>query len=232
MSGTHSSRRINALAGAMRATRYLEVGVNKGDTFRAVEVAERVAVDPEFRFDWEAEANGATVFHQVPSDAYFADCRERFDIVFLDGLHVFAQTFRDFCNALDVTHARSLIIIDDTVPDDIYSSWPHPRESRAFRRMAGGRGGSWHGDIFKMVFAINDFFPRLSFCTIGTEGNPQTLVWREPRQGFRPLFNSLETVSRMTWFEMRRNFELMRVMPEAEALALVTARLAAADAEA
>ena len=31
----------------------------------------------------------------------------------------------------------------------------------------------------------------------------------------------------MSWFEMRRNFELMRVMPEAEALALVTARLGA-----
>ena len=113
------------------------------------------------------------------------------------------------------------------MPDDIYSYWPHPREAQAFRRQAGGVGGSWHGDIFKMVFAIHDFFPRLSFCTIGTEGNPQTLVWREPRQDFRPRFNSLETVSRMSWFEMRRNFELMRVMPEAEALALVTARLGA-----
>ena len=163
----------------------------------------------------------------MPSDAYFATCREIFDIVFLDGLHVFAQTFRDFCNTLLVTHERSLIVIDDTVPDDIYSSWPHPREAQAFRRQAGGVGGSWHGDIFKMVFAIHDFFPRLSFCTIGTEGNPQTLVWREPRQDFRPRFNSLETVSRMSWFEMRRNFELMRVMPEAEALALVTARLGA-----
>ena len=88
-------------------------------------------------------------------------------------------------------------------------------------------GQNSHGDIFKMVFAIHDFFPRLSFCTIGTEGNPQTLVWREPRQDFRPRFNSLETVSRMSWFEMRRNFELMRVMPEEEALALVTARLGA-----
>ena len=118
-------------------------------------------------------------------------------------------------------------MIDDTVPDDVYSSWPHPREAARFRRMAGGRGGSWHGDIFKMVFAIHDFFPRLSFCTIGTEGNPQTLVWREPRAGFRPLFNSLETISRMSWFEMRRHIDLMRVMPEEEALALAGDRLAA-----
>ena len=226
MTGTHSSRRINALAAATRARRYLEVGVNKGDTFLAVEIPEKTAVDPEFRFEWQAEGPG-TAFHQVTSDAYFATCRERFDIVFLDGLHVFAQTFRDFCNALDVTDERSLILIDDTVPDDVYSSWPHPREAKGLRRQAGARGGSWHGDIFKMVFAIHDFFPRLSYVTIGTEGNPQTLVWHEPRTDFRPLLNSFEAVSRMSWFEMRRYYATMRVLPEAEALALVTGRLAA-----
>jgi len=127
VAGTHSSRRINALAAATGARRYLEVGVNKGDTFLAVEMAERTAVDPKFRFDWQAAATPATRFHQQPSDAFFAQCRDRFDIVFLDGLHVFAQTFRDFCNVLDVTDERSLILIDDTVPDDIYSSWPRPR---------------------------------------------------------------------------------------------------------
>ena len=60
MSGTHSSRRINALAAAMRARRYLEVGVNKGETFLAVEIAEKTAVDPEFRFDWQAAADAAS----------------------------------------------------------------------------------------------------------------------------------------------------------------------------
>lgn len=227
MAGTHSSRRINALAAATGARRYLEVGVNKGDTFLAVEIAERTAVDPAFRFDWQAAATPATRFHQQPSDAFFARCRERFDIVFLDGLHVFAQTFRDFCNALDVTDEGALILIDDTVPDDVYSSWPHPREAQALRRQAGVRGGSWHGDVFKMVFAIHDFFPRLSYVTIGTEGNPQTLVWHEPRTDFRPLFNSLEAVSRMSWFEMRRHRATLRLMPEPEALALATSRFAA-----
>ena len=81
----------------------------------------------------------ATVFHEVASDAYFAPAARGFDIVFLDGLHVFAQTFRDFCNTLLVTHERSLILIDDTVPDDIYSSWPHPREAR---RSGGRRAAS------------------------------------------------------------------------------------------
>ena len=227
MPGTHSSRRINHLAQKMQARRYLEIGVNLGDTFLAVEIADRTAVDPAFRFDWQAHQNADTAFHPVPSDAYFLDCDKTFDVVFLDGLHVFAQTFRDLCNALMVTHERSLILIDDTLPDDIYSSWPHPRESRAFRRAAGGRGGSWHGDVFKMVYAIHDFFPRLSYCTIATGGNPQTLVWRQPRTSFKPRFDSLETVSRMTWFELQRNIDLMRLVPEEEALALVGDRLAA-----
>jgi hypothetical protein len=230
--GTHSSRRINALGRRMRAERYLEIGVAQGDTFLAVEVPERTAVDPAFRFDWEAQQDPPrTRLHQTTSDAFFALRKAgdpAYDLVFLDGLHVFPQTFRDFCSTLVATHDRSLIVIDDTVPNDVYSSLTNPRAAHRFRRRAGGRGLAWHGDIYKLVFAIHDFFPLLSFCTVATGGNPQTLVWRETRADFQPRFNSLETISRMDFFDMQRHRELMRMLPEEEALALVGDRLAAA----
>ena len=230
MPGTHSSRRINALARRMGARRYLEVGVANGATFLAVETPERTAVDPKFRFDWEAQQNATTELHQITSDAFFlgrpADA-PAFDLVFLDGLHLFAQTFRDFANALATTHARALIVIDDTIPDDVYSALPSQERAHRFRVRAGGRGRSWHGDVYKTVFAIHDFFPLLSFCTISTGGNPQTLVWRETRADFKPRFDSLETISRMSWFDMHDHLPLMRPLPEEEALALVGDRLAA-----
>jgi len=229
--GTHSSRRINALAARMRAERYLEVGVAGGDTFLAVATPERTAVDPAFRFDWQAlQDPPRTRFHPLTSDAFFALRKPgdpRYDLVFLDGLHVFPQIFRDFCSTLTATHDRALIVIDDTVPSDVYSSLTNPRAAQRFRRRAGGRGGAWHGDVYKLVFAIHDFFPLLSFCTVATGGNPQTLVWRETRADFRPQFDSLETISRMDFFDMQRHRALMRMLPEEEALALVGDRLAA-----
>jgi hypothetical protein len=228
--GTHSSRRINALAARMRARRYLEVGVFEGETFLAVEIAERTAVDPAFRFDWEARQDAATRFHQETSDAFFGGRpagAPPYDLIFLDGLHHFTQTFRDFTNALAASHERSLILLDDTVPSDVYSTLPGPRQAFRFRRKAGGRGLAWHGDVFKLVFLIHDFFPWLSFCTVSTGGNPQTLVWRETRAGFEPRFDSLETISRMSFFDMHRHLDLMRLLPEEEALALAGDRLAA-----
>jgi hypothetical protein len=229
--GTHSSRRINALAGRMRAGRYLEIGVAEGATFLAVEMPERTAVDPAFRFDWQAlQDPPRTRLHQTTSDAFFAGRKAgdpAYDLVFLDGLHVFAQVFRDFCSTLTMTHDRSLIVIDDTVPSDVYSALTDPQAAFRFRRRAGGRGRAWHGDVYKLVFAIHDFFPLLSFCTVATGGNEQTLVWRETRTDFRPRFDSLETIGRMSFFDMQRHAGLMRMLPEEEALALVGDRLAA-----
>jgi hypothetical protein len=222
--GTHSSRRINELARQMGASTYLEIGVAKGQTFFDVAIPDKTAVDPNFRFDWRAHQTERVRFHQEPSDAYFKKCQEKFDIVFLDGHHVFEQTFRDCCNALIVTHDKSVIIIDDTVPNDIYSAWPDAQEATKMRQKAGGKSKSWHGDVFKIVYAIHDFFLMLSYCTINTDGNPQTFVWRERREDFRPRFNSLETISRMTWFHMQQNLEVMKFVPEPEGLPRVSAR--------
>lgn len=79
---------------------YLEVGVSRGATFHAVEAAQKVAVDPSFRFDIEAAAAehpGATYF-ALTSDAYFGDVAgtgTRFDVIYLDGMHTVEQTLRD-----------------------------------------------------------------------------------------------------------------------------------------
>lgn len=227
-----AARRINSLARAANAKSYLEIGVSRGATFFAVEIPRRVGVDPAFRFDARAKATGDTRLFEMTSDDWFvAHSRgETFDVIFLDGLHTFEQTFRDFCNSLAVAHDRTVWVIDDTVPSDIYSAWPDQKEAATVRRESFARlsdnvtingklKGGWHGDVFKVVFAIHDFFPTLSYCTIMTGGNPQTLVWRTPRTAFAPLFNSLEAISRLTFFDFRRRFdEAMQAVDEEEGL--------------
>ena len=95
--------RLNALAAAISARSYLEIGVSRGSTFNRVNIARKVAVDPVFRFDTAADAAPGVAFHRVPSDAFFSrrdPARPRFDLIYLDGLHTFEQTFRDFCASL------------------------------------------------------------------------------------------------------------------------------------
>jgi hypothetical protein len=228
---TQSARRINALASALKARNYLEIGVCAGHTFLDVRIDKRVAVDPEFRFDTKPHADANTVFHRMPSDQYFVNhAGEIFDLIFIDGLHTFEQTYRDFLSCLELSHRNTLFLIDDTVPSDVYSAWPSQQEAHQRRHEAGQRDDySWHGDVYKVVFAIHDFHPLLSYATIMTGGNPQTLVWRRPRPEFAPRFNSLETISRLDWFHFKREFSLMNPKDEAAGLALAINALQRGD---
>jgi hypothetical protein len=229
----HSARRINELATKISAKRYLEIGVAGGRTFFAVDIETKIAVDPKFRFDWKSQERPNVRFHEMVSDEWFVrnSGEKAFDLIFLDGLHTFEQTFRDFCNSLSVAHNRTIWILDDTVPSDMYSAWPNQKESIAFRREAmkgrlkeGQRlSGRWHGDVFKVVFAIHDFFPTMSYCTIITGGNPQTIVWRHPTANFAPLFNNLETISRLSYLDLKKNFEILHPRTETEGLKEVLA---------
>jgi Methyltransferase domain len=218
----HSARRINALAEALGAKRYLEIGVHAGETFVNINIEERTGVDPNFVFDTSKHENRATRFFPIPSDEFFVNSRfgGPYDIIFIDGLHTFEQTYRDFMNALMVAHRKTVWLIDDTFPCDIFSAWPQHGDAVRFRRESGvvANSGAWHGDVYKMAYAIHDFHPMLSYLTIVEGGNPQTLVWLEPRLGFTPRFNSLEAVSRLSWFDLQNNHDLMYLASESDGL--------------
>jgi len=225
----HSARRVKMISDHMRATKYLEVGVAGGKTLFTVDIAQRTAVDPRFRFDKAEKAAPGLQLFEMTSDEWFLKHShgQVFDIIFLDGLHTFEQTFRDFCNSLSVAHSNTVWIIDDTVPSDYYSAWPDQRPAVAQRQADFRRekiSGAWHGDVYKVIFAIHDFFPLLSYCTATTTGNPQTIIWRQPRLDFQPKYNNLETISRLNFMDFRREFDLMRPKSESKAMEEVLSR--------
>jgi hypothetical protein len=173
-----SPRRINALLrGLPGAERYLEVGVARGRTLQNVDVEVRWGVDPAPRFDVSRLPKGLEFFEET-SDAFFQHLATDtyFDLVFLDGLHTFEQTYRDLLNTL--AHLRDgAVLIDDTVPLDEASAIPDWAESMARRRELGLKGKQWHGDVWKLVLCMDRHMPDLDFRTIVGSGNPQTLVW-------------------------------------------------------
>jgi len=217
---TWSARRINALASALGARRYLEIGVSQGATFHAVNIPDRVAVDAKFPFDYAKFANNHTSFHEITSDRYFESLPPdvTFDIFFIDGLHTFEQTLRDFCNAVVHSNPKTVWLLDDTRPSDVFSTMPDMARTYHFRQMTGSKDRSWHGDVFKLVYYIHDFMPTLNYRTLIGGGNPQTLIWRSNRGWRAPLFNNLEAISRMTYFDMCDHIAVLRACPEDQAI--------------
>jgi hypothetical protein len=219
---THSSRRINKLAGKFKAKTYLEIGVARGHTFFRVNIDQKTAVDPNFKFNKSEYETDNTKFFEVVSDIFFADLDQntKYDLIFIDGLHTFEQTFRDFTNSLVHGHEKTIWIIDDVLPSDVYSSLREPKEAFNFRKRAGGEGAAWHGDVYKVIFAIHDFFPAFSYCTINTDDNPQTLVWYAKRV-LMPRFDDFEKISRLDYFTLQQHLDLMVFKPEDQAINFV-----------
>lgn len=215
-----SVRRLNRLIGALQARSYLEIGVFRAGTFSRVEAATRIGVDPRFRVDTRplAAMPGVTTV-EATSDAYFQAVAvdTTFDVAYLDGLHLFEQTYRDLCNVLAHAHRRTVVLLDDTVPSDAYSALRDSRQALRFRRASGSERREWHGDTYKVVFAMHDFHPSWDYRTIVGSGNGQTLVWRSSAGPRSPVFDSMEAISRLSYFDAMDRMDVFRTASEDEA---------------
>jgi hypothetical protein len=192
--------RLNALAELNQAQRYLEIGVCDADTFDRVTVAHKVGVDPHFRFDPASRRGPGVELHALPSDDYFAalpDSTPPFDLIFLDGLHTYAQTLRDLHATFALSHARTIWLIDDTCPDSALSADPDMTRSIAAKRALGVPDRGWMGDVFKVVAAVHDTMPELRLRTFANLG--QTVLWRAPRDPFTPVWGSLDAIAALTY---------------------------------
>ncbi|MDD5275478.1 MAG: class I SAM-dependent methyltransferase [Methylovulum sp.] len=227
-SSNHSPRRINTLADSLNAKTYLEVGVKRGRTFFDVSIPQKTAVDPKFLFDMTTVTEKNVQLMETTSDEFFSTLpiTRNYDVIFLDGLHTFEQTYRDFCNSLVHSHERTVFLIDDTKPNDAFSA--HPRQGKAirYRKQSGKEGKQWHGDVYKVIFALHDFYPALNYRTILDSGNPQTLVWRSNNGWRKPLFNSMEAISRLSYFDLLDHIDILRSCSEEEAISLCLNELA------
>lgn len=136
---------INALLHQTKQKRYLEVGVrNLEDNFNRIEADFKVCVDPGY----EADVNLATF--PMTSDEFFEQLLNRslevanyeFDVIFLDGLHLADQLYRDIRNALRVVAATGFIVLHDCNPPTHH----HAREN--FREQSPATG-YWNGTCWK-----------------------------------------------------------------------------------
>jgi hypothetical protein len=116
----------------------------------------------------------------MTSDRYFETLQDSvvFDIVFLDGLHTYQQTYRDLIHALDHLEVHGVVIIDDVVPFDEVSAMPDLKKSISEQVNRGVSEIRWQGDVFRVIPLLRDHHPELKFRTLVGAGNEQTVLWR------------------------------------------------------
>ena len=206
MTPDSSHERLNAISRRLGGVqRYLEIGVAKGSTFFAVQAAQKEAVDPRFRFDPTSRKKFSNeTYHPITSDQYFQEAlrnQDIFDLIFLDGLHTYSQTLRDFLTSQTLAHSRTVWLIDDTVPSDPIAADPDLQRVQAARRMEGhANDQTWMGDVFKVVAFIDAFCPQYTCLTL--EGHGQTVVLPLPRPTQNGCFSSVQEIERLTYVDV------------------------------
>lgn len=221
---TFISDRINKIAQHIGAKRYLEIGVSKGNTFFNVDIPYKVGVDPFFRFSPVPQVEthfffsmrSETFFNTYPSSPAAQVIAAPFDIIFIDGLHTYQQSYKDFIQSMALSHDKTIWIIDDTVPNDAFSAVPDMSLCYKYREAAGLMGGEWHGDVYKTLFAIHDEHPEFSYCTVIDAGNPQTVLWKVDglKEKRKKIFADINDIAKLSYTDIISLSQYMILLPE------------------
>lgn len=130
---------INKLIKKHNFKSYLEIGVrNPDDCLNRINCELKHGVDPGVEGDYKVTFN-------MTSDEFFAQNNTKYDIIFVDGLHIDEQVYRDIVNSLNSINDNGFVILHDCNPPTVY----HAREDYYDRSTAAG--GHWNGTTWKAV---------------------------------------------------------------------------------
>ncbi|MDA9071927.1 class I SAM-dependent methyltransferase [Candidatus Pelagibacter sp.] len=107
---------------------YLEIGCDRNQSFSNINIDKRVGIDP---------VEGGT--HKMTSDEFFYNNNDKFDIIFIDGLHQYEQVIKDIKNSLNCLTKNGLILLHDCLPRTIWNQ-VYPRIN-----------SDWNGDVWKAI---------------------------------------------------------------------------------
>ena len=107
---------------------YLEIGCFDDELFSHIKCEQKVGVDP---------VSGGTV--RKTSDQFFEANTNKFDCIFIDGLHEYHQVKKDIINSLKYLNDDGIILLHDCLPNNFYAQ-ATPRCQY-----------EWNGDVWKAI---------------------------------------------------------------------------------
>jgi hypothetical protein len=130
---------INHLINKFGYQKYLEIGVMfKKNNFDQIKCDYKISVDP---------GNYDTYDYNMTSNDFFEQNKEKFDIIFIDGLHLAEQVDKDIENSLNILNNNGIIVLHDTnPPTEFHACETYPSESPAYPY--------WNGTVWKSIFKL------------------------------------------------------------------------------
>lgn len=157
-------------------TSYLEIGVrDPNDNYNHVIADEKYSVDPGLEYEHNPVDFKMTSdrFYELLSSDRILSSKIKFDVIFIDGLHLAEQVNRDIINSLKFVQDDGFIVLHDCNPP---TEW-HARES--FRYFQTPAKGYWNGTTWK-AFLKWRFNPSVNSCCIDSDWGVGVLSKEHP----------------------------------------------------
>jgi predicted O-methyltransferase YrrM len=154
---------LNFLLSLSESENYLEIGVrNPQRNFDKINCKRKYSVDPGLEFEENP------VDFVLTSDDFFKKLGEnklkgidnymKFDVIFIDGLHMSSQVEKDILNSLNWIKEEGFIVLHDCNPPSEY----HQREDYYFRNSPADK--MWNGTTWKAFYKFRHRKDLYSIC--------------------------------------------------------------------
>jgi predicted O-methyltransferase YrrM len=126
---------------------YLEIGTFKNEVFDRIKCEKKIGVGPVME---------GTI--RKTSDDFFLNNKDKFDIIFIDGLHEYHQVKKDIENSFNSLNKEGIISIHDCLPVNYYA--------QAVPRCVY----EWNEDVWKAFIEARTKENLDSFCFYADQG--------------------------------------------------------------
>jgi len=138
---------INSLISKYNYKSYLEIGVGQLNNFLSIKVDLKHGIDP----------NVGTTFRMTSDEFFERNLPQKYDLIFVDGLHIFEQAHKDIINSLDILNDNGTIVVHDCNP---LSEIVQRKERET---------DMWNGDVWKSILKLRVENPNISISTVDAD---------------------------------------------------------------
>jgi hypothetical protein len=176
---------INGLIKKNNYKSYLEIGVNTpeqpGYNWSSVQIDLKHGVDPFVD----------TTFKTTSDDFFKNYINQKYDIIFVDGLHLFEQAYKDIINSLNNLNENGTIVVHDC----------NPITEITQRRIR--ESNEWHGDVWKAILKLRLENPDVDISTVNADEG--CAIIKKGQQTLLEVSENIAEVYDYSFLEKNRN---------------------------
>ena len=169
---------------------YLEIGINAGLNYQNIACESKTGVDPD-----------RSAYHyfstkKITSDEFFYDLEinTKFDIIFIDGLHLEHQVDKDIENSFLHLSSNGTVVLHDCNPPTIH----HAREN--FYDRSTPAAGKWNGTVWRSLVKVRCTREDLTTCVVDSDWGCGII-----QQKISKVFNDISLDECLKWETFDKN---------------------------